>query len=480
MSENNVFYKHILKSTTLFGGVQAVTALISIIRSKIIALLLGPSGIGIAGLLNSAINLISGFTSMGLETSAVKFISQKKLEKSQYNVSKIIAVLKKILWLTGTAGALLMIVFSSFLSKITFANENYTIAFVWLSITLLLKQLSNGQIAILQGFQKLNFLAKANLWGSFTGLIISIPLYYYFRIDAIVPAIIISSITILFFSWFYARKIKIEQMKIPNEDVIREGKDMIRLGIMLSLSALMVTLVTYVLQVFISSYGIKEVGFYSAGITLLNSYVGLIFSSMSSDYFPRLSSVNTDNDKVRNVVSQQSFISILIITPIIIVFLGFSHYIIRILFSLEFISIVPMVSFGIVGMLFRSVSLSMGYILIAKGDSKIFIKYGLFFNSLYLFFNFLGYYFYGLTGIGIAFLVYYLFHYLILKKLTLKKYNFYFDKEFHITFVYCIFLCSLALIVSFSDKVFLRYGVIIIISIFSIFFSYKHIKRKLV
>jgi PST family polysaccharide transporter len=51
-----------------------------------------------------------------------------------------------------------------------------------------------------------------------------------------------------------------------------------------------------------------EVGFYTAGFTLLNSYVGIIFTVMSTDYFPRLSSISDDNVKVRaSVISNRSF-----------------------------------------------------------------------------------------------------------------------------------------------------------------------------
>src|SRR5690606_22030404 len=108
--------------------------------------------------------------------------------------------------------------------------------FMWIAIALLFKQLSIGQIAILQGLQKLQYLAKANFLGSLTGLIVSLPLYYIYRIDAIVPGIIVSASVILFFTWYYSQKLKIEKVKIPTRQLLLEGKAMLILGLLLSLS----------------------------------------------------------------------------------------------------------------------------------------------------------------------------------------------------------------------------------------------------
>src|SRR5690606_35327566 len=159
------------------------------------------------------------------------------------------------------------------LSRLTFGTDEYTVWFAWLSITLLFKQLSVGQLALLQGFQKLQFLAKANFYGSLAGLILSVPLYYFFGIDAIVPAMVISTLCALFFSWIFSRKINTESVRIPYRELLSEGKGMLKLGIMLCLSGIIATVVAYAIQVYVTSKGgLVQVGLYNAGFVLLNSY----------------------------------------------------------------------------------------------------------------------------------------------------------------------------------------------------------------
>ncbi len=478
MSESKIAYRHILKATSLLGSVQFITILLSVARSKIIAVLIGPMGMGISGLLNASLGILGSFTSFGLETSAIKHISQENKKGNDEVLARVIAVVKKTIWITGLIGALATIVFSRLLSELTFGTSDYTMAFVWLSFTLLFKQITNGHFAIIQGLQQLKLLAKCNLYSNVLGLVLAIPFYYCLGIDAIVPAIITSSVVGVVFSFYFERRLKIKKTKVTPREVITEGKEMIQLGLMLSLSGSLVTLVAYLLQIYISRSGLVQTGLYTAGITLLNSYVGIIFSTMSADYFPRLAAVNEDNGKVRTIVQQQALLAVLLLLPIIVVFIVFSPFIIQLLFTDKFMEIVPMVNFGIIGMFFKAASWSMGYILIAKGDSKLFIKTSIGFNFLFLTMMIFGYFLFGLTGVGIAFSLYYILHFAVVKVIVKKRYEFYFEKKFLKIFTWGALLCVSVLLSTFLENLYLKYSVFLTIIVTSVFLSGYELKRE--
>ncbi|QLC65612.1 oligosaccharide flippase family protein [Flavobacterium sp. LPB0248] len=457
MSDNKASYQQILKATSILGSVQFLTILFSVIRTKIIAVFIGPSGMGIIALLNSTLNLIGGVTGLGIETSAIKSISENYKDDNIKSVSKIAEIVKKIMFFAGIFGAFLTIVFSKWISILSFGNDDQMYALIFLSITLIFKQLTSSQMVVLQGLRKLKLLAKANLYGNLFGLLFSIPIYYFFRIDAIVPTIILSSFIALVFSFYYASKIRLQKENIDTKQLLSEGKSIVKLGIMLTVSSLLTLLSAYLTQIYISNVSSTEqVGLYSAGFTLLNSYVGIIFTVMSTDYYPRLAAINSDNTKIRTVVLQQSYISILIITPIIVLFLTFVPFIIKALYTSKFIVIVSMVCFGIVGMLFRAVSFAMGYILIAKGDAAMFTKTAIAFNTLSLALNIVGYYFYGLEGLGISFLIYSVFHFFALKLITKKNYDFYLNKKISVTFSICFLLCIASFFARYIELTILR------------------------
>lgn len=480
MPDNKTSYSQILKTTTLFGGVQFFNIIISIVRTKLIALFIGPAGMGMAALLNSTINIISSISGLGIETSAVKHISSSYNNEDLHSVSNIVTVVRKLVLFTGLIGALLAIIFSNWLSIFTFGNSTHMYSFVFLSISLLFKQISVGQLVVLQGLRKIKLLAKTNFYGNLFGLLFSIPFYYYYKIDAIVPTIVVASFSALIFSFYYSKKVRIKNIKLTNTQLVSVGKEIIKLGIMLTFSGLLTLLSTYLIQVYIlKTGGIEQVGLFNAGFTLLNSYVGIIFTVMSTDYFPRLSSISSDNEKIRTSVMQQAFISILIITPIIILFLIFIPLIVNIIYTSKFIAIIPMVCFGIIGMLFKAVSWSMGFILIAKGDSKIFIKTAIGFSFLSLFLNILGYYFYRLEGLGFSFLIYYFLHFIIVKIITKKRYGFYFENKFYQTYSICIIMCCITFLFRYIPHTNLKYSLMIFMAILSVGFVLFQLNKKI-
>lgn len=480
MSDSKNSYQQILKTTSIFGGVQFLTILISVIRTKLIAVFIGPEGMGIISLLNSTLGVISGISSLGIETSAVKNISEKYKNEDLDTVSGIISIVRKIVFFTGILGMLLVIVFSKTLSIITFGDSSQIYSFTLLSVTLLFKQFSTGQLVVLQGLRNMRFLAKANLYGNLFGLLFSVPLYYFLRIDAIVPSIIITSLSALLFSYYYSSKIKIKYEKVSRKVLLKESKTIVNLGIMLTISGFFALVATYLIQIYIEKNGgLEQVGFYNAGFTLLNSYVGIIFTAMSTDYFPKLASINSDNEKIRSSVIQQAFISIVIITPIIVLFLTLIPVVVKVIYTPKFEEIIPMVCFGILGMLFRAVSWSMGYILIAKGDSKIFIRTSLGFNLLSLGMNFLGYNFYGLEGLGISFCLYFLIHFIGLKIITKNRYNFYFNKDFYKIYLICFLICIVTFLFRYIEIPVLKYSLMIFMSVISLIFSLYQMNNKM-
>jgi O-antigen/teichoic acid export membrane protein len=485
VTENKQSYRNVLNATSLFGGVQVINIILSLIRSKAIALLIGPIGMGISNLLLTTMELINGLTNLGLERSAVKDISLANNNSNSKSVAKTISILKKLVWLTITIGVILMIVLSPWLSEIAFGNKEYTISFMWISIALLFKQLSSSQLAILQGLRKLQYLAKANLLGNFIGLLITLPLYYFFRIDAIVPAIIIATFMSFVFTYYYSQKLEIEPVAISRKEAVSEGKGMINLGVMLSLSSMITLLVAYIIRIYIGSsneteeLGLIDVGLYSAGFVILNSYVGIIFNAMGTDYFPRLSEIANDIIKLRKTVLEQAIVAILLITPIIVVFLALAPLIIIILYSNEFSPIVAMVTWGILGMIFKAVSWSMGYMIIAKGDSKVFIKTAIGFNAILLLINIVGYHYGGLEGIGISFFIYYIIHYVVVRIITYYRYDFYFEKGFYKIFTFTVIMCLIAFLITFISIPVLKYLLMTGIIIVSCLYSYKQLDKKI-
>ena len=134
-------YKSIAKGNALFGGVQLYNILISIFRSKLVAVILGPDGMGIMGLLNSSIDLVKSATNFGLQTSAVRDISLANNTNDIKKIEHVNAIVSKIVWFTGFLGLFTCFIFAKYLSIWSFGNEEYTNILRILSIVLLISAL---------------------------------------------------------------------------------------------------------------------------------------------------------------------------------------------------------------------------------------------------------------------------------------------------------------------------------------------------
>lgn len=429
MSDKKSSYQQIFKATSIFGGVQLFNILITIIRSKLVAILLGPAGMGIAGLFTTTLGLMGSLTNLGLARSAVRDVSAANATNDEDKISETVSVFRKLVWITGGIGLIATLILSPLLSFLTFGNYDYTFAFILLSSTLLIGQLTVGQSVLLQGLRKLTWLAKAGIYSSVIGLLTSIPLYYLYGTKGIVPAILVSSVSVFLIQHYFAKRINIRTQTLTFKQAFQKGNGMIKLGLVLGVNGLITAGGSYVIRIFISHSGsFEDVGLYTAGFAIINTYVGMVFSAMITDYYPRLAAVHQDQPKYNKLINQQIEVALYIVAPLICAFLIFVNWIIIIIYSNKFLPIVEMIQWGILAIFFKTLSWAMGVLLAAKGHSKHLFWNELIANVYLLLFNIIGYQYYGLKGLGISFLIGYLLHFLQIYFFTKIKYGFNLEK----------------------------------------------------
>jgi len=206
---------------------------------------------------------------------------------------------------------------------------------------------------------------------------------------------------------------------------------MLTMGFMLSLSGLITTAAAYIIRIYISNTGsLNDVGLYNAGFAIIGSYVGLVFTAMSTDYYPRLSGIAKDNAKAKELMNQQAEIALLIIGPILCIFLIFANWAVILLYSTKFTPINGMIQWSALGMYFKAASWSIAFIFLAKGAANLFFWSEFIANMYILLLNMAGYHFFGLNGLGISFMIGYFLYLIQIYIITRKKYGFSFNRLF--------------------------------------------------
>lgn len=426
----NKSQKNILKATGIVGGSQVITIFIGIIRTKVIALLLGPAGVGLIGVFQSTIDLIRQATGFGINFSGVKEIAEASSTNDQWRISRAITILRSWALYTGILGMVITFLLCIPLSNFAFNSDKYAVSIALISILLLITSISSGQLALLQGLRQMRQMAKANIYGSVLGLILSLPLYWKFGSDAIIPGMLLTGFISLLTSWVFARKIVVVKSHITFKETISGGMNMARLGFFIVITGVIVTFTMYVIRSLVAkNMGIEAVGCFQSVYTITNLYMGLVLNAMLADFFPRLSAIHMDKIASNILINEQLDLALVISGPMIILLIAFSKIVITILFSSSFLRAVPVLQWQLFGSFFAIISWAIGVLFLSKNKGN----YGMFVEGIwslvYFLFVFFGWKEFGFNSLGIGFLIASLIRVLLAVILTNKIGGFMFDKR---------------------------------------------------
>ena len=398
--EENSF-RNILKGTSIFGGVQVFNILISAIRLKFVAVILGPSGMGIAGLFNTASLTIQQFASLGLNLSIVKEIGQAKENES--HLADVLASIRPLILISALLGALVCLLFPRTLSSITFGTADYKGAFLILSAAIFFSIAGSALMSVLQGLHAIKPLSKASLIGSLVGLIIGVPLYWLFGTKGIVPAMLVLALSTC--TWYLLslkKTLKVSASAWLHEIHLPLLKKVLVMGIILMSNDLFRNLVNYLVNVYIRSQGgMDEVGFFQSCNTMTSQYSAIVFTAMAMDYLPRLSAVAGDNKKMCEIVNRQIEVVGLLIAPIACAVILLAPIVIELFQTKSFLVATPLLRLLALAVVVRALMYPLGYIVFAKDNRQLFFwMESIGANLLTLFLTYIGYYLWGLKGLG--------------------------------------------------------------------------------
>lgn len=404
ISVNSTTTRKVLKALSIFGGVQVITILCSIVRTKLVALWIGPAGVGLLALYNSTMEFLSTSTQLNLRQSAVRDLSQAK---NDIDRQRLMAVARTLSFVLGFCGMVLVALFCSALSLWAFDDTKHWLAFVILSPMMLFSAIASGEWAIMQGFDKLKALARSSAFAALTATVAAIPLFYFLRLKAIVPVILV-------FAFANALYAMIFHVRTPGRrytslsTAFAQGHPMLSLGLYLTVSAAVTLLASNIFIVYLNrSFTAEITGLYQAGYTLVNTYVGMIFTAIAMEYYPRLASVAVHPRRCEVIVTHEIKIALWILLPVIVLFIVFKSLIVKILYAPTFEAILPYLSLAIIGVTFRAVSWCMAYVMLARGDGRIYIITEVASAVFYLALNIPLFGAMGFDGLGLAYIAWY-------------------------------------------------------------------------
>ncbi|WP_293871942.1 oligosaccharide flippase family protein [Flavobacterium sp.] len=479
--ENSKSYRSIVKATGVFGTMQVFRTLISIVSSKFIAVYLGPIGFGLLSLLNNSVNIIVAITNFEFLTVATREVALVSNSDDDSQLSKTIALLQRMAVVIGVLGAIVCLLFSKLLSTLTFGNPYKQHWFILLAFYMLITSFSNARMAVLQGVNNIKTLAICNIVAAFITAIGTIIIYYFLRIEGIIWVMLYSSMVLFLVTFYFTRQYKFSVNSLGFKEFYHNSSPIFKFGFFMSVNLILGQMCNFAIKLYLNDSGVSSqiLGYYEVSTVILINYLGLIFIAMSFDFYPKLTSVSADNEKVKQLVNNQVEIALILVTPAIVFLYLAAPFLIELLYTKEFSSTFLILKTALFSVILKAVIFPLGYIVLVKGDKKLFFKQALFSDFLNLVLSIVLYKYFGLLGLGIAYFLNYAIYAIYVYKMVNKHYEFLFVQSCRKLIAISLIIGVLAIVIIYSFEQLYIFILISALFLISVLYSYKELNKRI-
>jgi PST family polysaccharide transporter len=409
-----------LVKTTFFSGIITFIRIASgFVASKIVALFTGPAGVALIGAFSNFIAIILTLANGAINTGVVKYTAE--YGEDELKLKSLFSTSLRISIACSAIVGLILLSLAPYVSIWIFTKGEYANVIRVLGVTIVFYSINSLFISILNGRGQINTYTIVNTIGSVVGLIFTITLVYFFKINGALYALVLAQSIVFFITatliikseWFTWEHFNQSFNKII-------ASKLSHFSLMAIVSALTVPVSQIVLRnMVINKMGIESAGYWQGVMRISDGYLMLIITSLSTYYLPKLSSLKTDYELKKEIFQAYKYFLPVVLLGCILIY-SFRFLIIKVLFTANFLAMDPLFIWQLIGDFLKMAAWILAYTMIAKAMTKAFIFCEIGFSIAYVLWGYILVNFFGLRGITIAFAVNY-FIYLVLMVLIFKR-----------------------------------------------------------
>lgn len=456
--------KQILKSSAIVGGASVVTILIGLVKTKALAVLLGPAGIGLMGILATIMATGTTLFGMGLGTSGVR-----ELALNNEDIDKL-SIVRKALFsanvLLGMLAVVVMYTFRNELSEWFLKSTDYNYVIPVIAVGVFFSLVSGSQTALLQGLRKIPELAKVKVFGATAATFLGLIFIWKFGQSGIPFFVVATPMVTGIVAFCYTQQLpKLTSSVVSFKQLSVKWRNMFTLGFAFMLTGLLGTgsqlIVRYILN---EELSMEAVGYFQSAWQISMTYITFVLGAMAADYYPRLTQTIHDKDAANRLVNEQTEIAIVFAAPVLLAMITFAPLVISLLYSKEFLDSVEILRWQVFGDTIKVISWPLGFIILSKGYSKLFFITELIWHASYILFVYFGMEHFGIKITGYAFASSYLIYIFIVYFSSLAINGFQWELKNVKLILYLIVTASILLGTSYQSEIgTILFGTILII-----------------
>jgi O-antigen/teichoic acid export membrane protein len=282
VNESVASYHRILKSTSIIGGASFINIAIGVLRTKVLALMLGPAGVGLASLYTGLMGTASTVATMGLGVAGTRQIAEAFSKQDEHAIT---VARRALFWGTmalAAVGGLLVWSLRSVLAVQALGSASYSRAVGWLSIGVALSVAAASQAALIQGMRRIGDIARLSVFGSAISTVLGIGLLWRCGNAGLVAYILVTPLASFFLGHLYVSRLpKAGTESTTLHELTGEWKMLLRLGLAMVGAGLVQQLAQLWIRIDVARVlGAQSLGQYQAAWTISMQYITFILVAM--------------------------------------------------------------------------------------------------------------------------------------------------------------------------------------------------------
>ena len=402
--------------TAMSTVVKMLTGLISV---KVVASMIGPSGVALVGQLNNFATIAMSLASGGINNGITKYVAEYKENKE--GIKDCLSTALQITSVCSLLVGAFLILFNSYLSKVILLSTDYDYVFIVFGFTILLYALNLMLISILNGFKEFKRYVRINIANSIVGLIFTLSFVSVLGLPgALISAVTYQSVMFFITLWMIRKLPWFTWNNFKRKISGALSKKYMHYTLMALTTAATVPDSQMLLRAYvISEISPVEAGWWEGMNRISHMYLMVITSSFSVYYLPRLSELKDSVEIKREMVKAYKVIIPMLLVAFTLVYL-LRTVVIRILFTPDFLPMENLFFWQLAGDFFKICSWLLSFLMVAKSMTKAFVSTEVLFSLSFVILGFLFMRMNGVVGINQAYLVNYV-AYLICMVVVFRK-----------------------------------------------------------
>ena len=282
-----------LKATSAIAGAKLVTIIISVLRTKILAVMLGPTGMGVVNLVLATVEMTRVLFACGLDGATVRKVATASGSDDAALLDEAYRIAARTALFIGAVACASLAIASPYLSTKFLGTSEKFWWFLVAGGSLVFTPLLGVELAFLQGLKRSRDLAVCQIIACLAGTVLTVALVAMMGELGGILALLPVTVGSLLIHHHFLKRYR-PRIATPRQfNQIVESRKLLKLGSGFAINGIWLVASGWLNLLFIQSYygndeGVMQVGLYGAASTLANFYIGILISSMATEFFPSL------------------------------------------------------------------------------------------------------------------------------------------------------------------------------------------------